>query len=255
MGSEQDRWMSLELLSITGGSLSGISSTNSKGSHGIVGNTKDFIIQDVKLVAPAESPNTDGFHIGNSTGITITNAEIGTGDDCISIGSGVTNISITNVQCGPGHGISLGSLGKYPNEQEVSGLLVKNCTFTNTDNGVRIKTWPGCPENTVSDVRFEDIVVTNVSNPIIINQQYCDKKSCTSEPSRVKLTDIHFKNIKGTSFTKTAITLSCSEGVPCENVELVDIDLKHNLADGVATALCKNVKGVTSGIQNPSSCL
>ncbi|XP_042495426.1 exopolygalacturonase-like [Macadamia integrifolia] len=247
----------LNVQSVLSGSLNDITSVNSQGFHILVGNTQDFNIHDVKINAPKFSPNTDGIHVGNSTGITIANAEIGTGDDCVSIGSGTSKISVTNVKCGPGHGISLGSLGKYPDEKAVSSLLVKNCTLTSTDNGVRIKTWPGSPDNIVNDVRFEDITMTNVSNPIIINQNYCDKKACDSTPSHVKLSGIHFKNIKGTSFTKTAVALGCSSGAPCEQVELVDIDLKPATDAGAVDATCANVKGViTSGVLNPKpSCV
>ncbi|XP_042495425.1 exopolygalacturonase-like [Macadamia integrifolia] len=242
----------IQLSGITGGSLSDITFLNSKAFHVTIGQSNDFIIHDVKITAPGSSPNTDGIHISDSTGITVTNSVIGTGDDCVSIGAGTSNIAVTNIQCGPGHGISLGSLGKYPNEKAVKGLLVKNCSFTSTDNGVRIKTWPGAPDNTVSDIRFEDITMTNVSNPIIINQKYCDKKACESTPSRVKLTDIHFKNIKGTSFKQTAVSLICSEGAPCEGVELVDIELKPAAGNGDANSTCVNVKGVTtSGVQVP----
>ncbi|XP_042495428.1 exopolygalacturonase-like [Macadamia integrifolia] len=242
----------LKLEGITGGSLNDIISVNSQGFHFHISNSKDFNIHDFKINAPGFSPNTDGLHISNSASVSITNAEIGTGDDCVSIGAGTSNISVTNVICGPGHGISVGSLGKYPNEKEVNGLLVKNCTLASTTNGVRIKTWPGSPDNTVTNVRFEDITLTNVSNPIIINQNYCDKKACESTPSRVKLTDIHFKNIKGTTFGKTGVTLTCSKGVPCEKVELVDIDLKPSTAAGDLASTCENVNGVTTtGVLNP----
>ncbi|KAF3661469.1 Polygalacturonase [Capsicum annuum] len=83
-----------------------------------------------------------GIHVARSRGVNITNSQISTGDDCISIGDGVQQMYITTVTCGPGHGISVGSLGKTTGELPVVGVFVQNCTFIDTDNGVRVKTWP-----------------------------------------------------------------------------------------------------------------
>jgi polygalacturonase len=62
-------------------------------------------VQGVRVSAAGDSPNTDGIHVQSSTGVTILNSRIGTGDDCVSIGPGTSNLWIENVACGPGHGI------------------------------------------------------------------------------------------------------------------------------------------------------
>lgn len=99
--------------------IQGITSLNSKGFHiGIVNGGK-ITIQHVTIRAPADSPNTDGIHTQNTNKIKIINSNIGTEDDCISIGEGSTNINITGVNCGPGHGISIGSIGKHPSDKGV----------------------------------------------------------------------------------------------------------------------------------------
>jgi len=130
------------------------------------------------VIAPESSINTDGIHIGRSSHINIIDSSIRTGDDCISLGDGSRQVTVTGVTCGPGHGISVGSLGKYENEEPVVGLTVSNCTLINTQNGVRIKTWPASNAGSVSDMHFEDIVMVNVGYPIIIDQQYCPWNQC-----------------------------------------------------------------------------
>ena len=74
--------------------------------------------------------------------------------------------------CGLGHGISVGSLGGGPNEEDVSGIIVTNCTFIETQNGLRVKTWATSYTSNVFNLTFEDIIMDNVNNPIIIDQQY-----------------------------------------------------------------------------------
>jgi galacturan 1,4-alpha-galacturonidase len=111
----------------------------------------------------------------------VIDSKISTGDDCISLGDGSRDILIKGVICGPGHGISVGSLGKYQNEQPVSRIRVIGCTLTNTQTGVRIKTWPQSYPGNATDMRFENIIMNNVDNPIFINQGYCPWNQCKSQ--------------------------------------------------------------------------
>ncbi|XP_077212449.1 exopolygalacturonase-like [Tasmannia lanceolata] len=247
---------SIKLIFVTDATIRGISSVNSKFFHMNIVESKNIKIISVKISAPGDSPNTDGIHIGESTGVKISRSVIGTGDDCISVGPGSSNISISNVFCGPGHGISVGSLGKYPNEEDVVGLHVRNCTLTGTTNGVRIKTFAASSPSSASNFTFEDIVMNNVYNPIIIDQEYCPYSSCNQEsPSRVKISGISFTNIRGVSASPVAVNLLCSKAVPCQNVQLSDINLAYNGQKGESRASCTNVKGASSGQQIPPSCI
>ncbi|KAK7401466.1 hypothetical protein VNO78_12976 [Psophocarpus tetragonolobus] len=226
--------------------IQGITSKDSKNFHVNVLGCNNITFTNFNIIAPATSPNTDGIHIGRSIHVNITNTNIATGDDCISLGDGSKQITVLNVTCGPGHGISVGSLGKYLNEEPVEGFTVKNCTLNNTDNGLRIKTWPSTLVTiTVSDMHFEDIKMVNVKNPIIIDQEYCPWNQCTKEgPSKIKISKVTFKSIVGTSATQEGVILDCSSGVPCEDVVLSDIDLTFN-GTIVATKLA-NVKPIMS---------
>ncbi|MFQ6621112.1 hypothetical protein Gotur_003138, partial [Gossypium turneri] len=116
---------------------------------------KNITFEHFTVFTPDESLNTDGIHIGRSDGVNVLNSEIKTSDDCVSIGDGSKNLVINGVTCGPGHGISIGSLRLFKNEEPVDGVIVKNCTLTNTSNGVRIKTWPGAEPGTCLNIHFE----------------------------------------------------------------------------------------------------
>ncbi|KAL0685729.1 hypothetical protein Bca4012_052577 [Brassica carinata] len=229
---------------------------DAKNFHINVIGAKNLTFEDIRIVAPDESPNTDGIHVGRSDGIKIINTNIKTGDDCISVGDGMKNLLVERVTCGPGHGISIGSLGLYGHEEDVTGVKVVNCTLRNTDNGVRIKTWPSAAcSTTASGIHFENIILQNVSNPILIDQEYCPWNRCNkNKPSSIKLVDIKFKNIKGSSGNKDAVKLLCSKGFPCKNVEIGDIDITYNGKDGPATFQCSNVSPKLVGKQCPKAC-
>ncbi|KAL6224562.1 hypothetical protein ACLB2K_003417 [Fragaria x ananassa] len=244
----------LRLDFVTQGHIDTITSLNSKNTHINLFACKDVLISNVKIIAPGDSPNTDGIHIGNSQNIYIVDTHISTGDDCVSVLPGSQYINVTGVYCGPGHGISIGSLGRTAGES-VSDLYVKNCRFVDTQNGVRIKTWAvDAKPGTVSRVGFEHIEMDNVDNPIVIDQEYCPGGGCSKqESSKVQIRDVKFNDIRGSSATKEAVTLKCSQSVPCQDIELKDIDLKNGGPGGPAVSLSYNVRGRTYGIQNPPS--
>ncbi|KAF5949370.1 hypothetical protein HYC85_011363 [Camellia sinensis] len=248
--------MNLRFNFITNSIVRDVTSKDSKNFHVNVLGCKNFTFQHFTISAPGTSINTDGIHIGDSIGINILDTSIQTGDDCVSIGDGSQQVTVERVTCGPGHGISIGSLGKYPNEDPVVGINVKNCTLSNTMNGVRVKTWPSSPAPGIaSDMHFEDITMNNVGNPIIIDQEYCPYNQCQLKvPSKVKISNVSFKNIRGSSSTQLAVKLVCSKSTPCENVEISNIDLTYTGKEGPATSLCTNIQPKLSGTHNPPIC-
>ncbi|KAI9160112.1 hypothetical protein LWI28_005171 [Acer negundo] len=241
---------------ITNAIVEDITSKDSKQFHVNVLGCNNLTFRRFTISAPEHSLNTDGIHIGRSTGINIADSNIGTGDDCVSIGDGSRQITITNVTCGPGHGISVGSLGKYMNEEPVVGVTVRNCSFFNTMNGVRIKTWPASFRGSVSDMHFEDIIMNNVSSPVIIDQIYCPHNECNAKlPSLVRISNVSFKNIRGTSSTPVAVKLACSSGIPCRGVEISDIDLRYTGKEaGAAVSECSNVRPKIFGKHSLTIC-
>ncbi|XP_073104390.1 exopolygalacturonase-like [Elaeis guineensis] len=264
--------LSMRFCKISNAKIANLTLLDSKGFHMSIQRSSNINVRNLNISAPKNSHNTDGIHSSGSNNIDLATLTIGTGDDCISIGQGNTNVSISNVACGPGHGISIGSLGKYKNEKNVVGVNVRNCTISGMSNGIRIKTWPGAPPSEASNITFEDIIIQNVSNAIIIDQEYCPGHHCNNEPSGVKIHNVTYRRIRGTSNKAVAVNFMCSQLVPCENVTLHDINLEFvsnpgslgitsshiqnnsSLVQNV-TSSCLNVKGMALGIQKPATCL
>ncbi|VVA92469.1 unnamed protein product [Arabis nemorensis] len=244
---------------VTDSSIEGITSLNSEMGHFNFFSVHHFNITGVTITAPGDSPNTDGIKMGFSSNMHISNTHIGTGDDCISILSGTSNLDISNVTCGPGHGISVGSLGKNKDEKDVKGLTVRDTIFNGTSDGIRIKTWESSASKILaSNFIYEIIKMIDVGKPINIDQKYCPHPPCEKKgESHVQIEDLKLKNIYGTSKNKVAVNLQCSKSFPCKNVQLIDINLKHNgrHEDGPATAVCQNVDGSARGKMVPQHCL
>ncbi|KAL1206892.1 Polygalacturonase ADPG2 [Cardamine amara subsp. amara] len=204
----------------------------------------DVEVTNVVVTAPGNSPNTDGIHITNTQNIRVSKSIIGTGDDCISIESGSQNVQINDITCGPGHGISIGSLGDDNSNAFVSGVTVDGAKLSDTDNGVRIKTYQG-GSGTASNIIFENIQMENVKNPIIIDQDYCDKSKCPQEKSAVQVRNVVYRNISGTSASDNAITFNCSKNHPCQGIVLDKVNIKG----GKAT--CTNANVIDKGAVLP----
>ncbi|KAG9449400.1 hypothetical protein H6P81_009365 [Aristolochia fimbriata] len=208
---------------------------------------------NLMITAPESSPNTDGIHVTATQNIRIMNSVIRTGDDCISIVSGARNVKATDITCGPGHGISIGSLGDGKQEDHVSDVVVDGAKLTGTTNGVRIKTWVGGSGN-AKNIQFLNIAVSNVTYPIIIDQDYCDSnKPCPEQGSAVEVSNVVYKNIKGTSASDVAIKFDCSKSVPCHGIVLQDVNLVRDEGEAAKTE-CRNVIGSSRGQIAPPSC-
>ncbi|KAL6958290.1 galacturonan 1,4-alpha-galacturonidase [Sarracenia purpurea var. burkii] len=242
---------SLYIYDVHNAQFRGIRLINSMGFHMHISGSSNIRVHEVKINSPATSPNTDGIHISKSQGVKIVKTAISTGDDCISLGQGTTGVTISKVSCGPGHGISVGSLGKLANEMDVAGVMVKNCTLTGTENGIRIKTWPGSGPSRASGMLFSDILMNNVQNPIIIDQGYGGQSN--KPPSRVQISNVIYQNIFGTTTSPVAVNLMCSKNAPCQNVRFQGINLRP-VGKGAITSACVNAQVGFTGFQNPRPC-
>ncbi|CAN6268900.1 unnamed protein product [Urochloa humidicola] len=117
-GNGQTWWVmkrsdaALKLVKCNNLELSQFSSKDSPQVHIAIRQSNGVNVFGLTITAPGSSPNTDGINIARSQGVRIAGSRIGTGDDCVAITSGSSFVTVDGVECGPGHGVSVGSLGK-----------------------------------------------------------------------------------------------------------------------------------------------
>jgi polygalacturonase len=137
----------------------------------------DVVFRNLKILAPADSPNTDAIDPFSSSHVVIDHVFSDVGDDNVAIKSGAINsagpdapsrdITITDCRFLHGHGLSIGS--------EIAGgaqnIRAERIHFDGTDNGIRIKANRD-RGNDVSHLVFRDIEMNNVKNALIISEYY-----------------------------------------------------------------------------------
>ena len=129
----------------------------------------------IKLFAPDSadpvnpSHNTDGVDLAETNAL-FQDCIISTGDDNIAIGSSGSvskDILVTNCFFGFGHGLSIGSF----TSGGVSNLTVVNCTFSNTGNGIKIKSERN-RGGVVQNLNYYNLTMTNVGWPVQFYSYY-----------------------------------------------------------------------------------
>lgn len=132
---------------------------------------ENVTLDNLTILAPSRSANTDGVDPDSCRNVRISNCHIDVGDDCIVIKSGYNedgrrvgipceNILISNCTFAHGHGgVAIGS--------EMSGsvrnVTVVNCVFDGTERGLRVKTALG-RGGVVEYFRASNLIMRNISD-------------------------------------------------------------------------------------------
>ncbi|KAG9609517.1 glycoside hydrolase, partial [Aureobasidium melanogenum] len=121
-------------------------------------------------------------------------------DDCVAITSG-NNITVSNMYCDGGHGLSIGSVGGKSNNN-VTNILFENSKVLNSQNGARIKTNSGTT-GYIANIEYRNIQVSNISiYGIDIQQDYLNGGPTGIPTNGVVIRNITMSNIRGTAQTK-----------------------------------------------------
>ena len=233
--------------------LENITLKNSPKFHFVPADCDNVVVSNVTIVAPEHAANTDAIDPSGHH-ILITKCRIDVGDDDVAIKAGKSqppgqfqteDITITDCTILHGHGISIGS----ETDGGVRDVTVRNCTFENTENGLRIKSQRG-KGGLVEDIHYSDIGMTNVNPAITLTCYYMNNSagdSAQAPASKQSTEDLAgskipvFRNISISNVTATCqkgagvitglpesaisnvvlenVTLSCATGLQIKNAE------------------------------------
>lgn len=213
-------------------SISGVRLRNSPFWNTHIVYSEDVTIHDVRIENPPDAPNGDGIDIDSSVFVRVSDTFIDAGDDAICIKSGkdeqgravdapAENITVTNCTIKHGHGgIVIGS----ETAGDVRHVVVSNCTFSDTDRGVRIKSQRG-RGGVVEDLRFDTIVMRGVVCPFVINGYYFT--DINSEPESVgegtpTVRNVHFHHITAHDAASAGFMAGLPEQ-PFSGISLTDV--------------------------------
>ncbi len=229
--------------------------SNSPDFHLKIQDTSNLKIDQILIHSEQKSPNTDGINMSSVKGVTITNSTIYNGDDGIAFNSGnnspCSNVNISNIDMYYGHGISFGSTIN----SNMENMDIEHIRFFNTANGIRIKAHDGRKNDdhkheknkksdfamssddsdanlgdfdpelgkssaaTVHNIKYNDIQMENVDNPIIFDLSYDN-----SDWAKIQINNIAFSNIATTN-SKHSVSLICGSTNNCNNITANDIKL------------------------------
>ena len=219
--------------------MENITLRNSPKFHFVPTDCEDVIITNVTILAPEHAANTDAIDPSGRR-MLITKCKIDVGDDNIAIKAGKKipghdfeseDITVTVCTFLHGHGMSIGS----ETAGGVRNVTVKNCTFENTENGIRIKSQRG-KGGIVENIFCDGITMSNVNPAITLTCYYANNSSgdtnqpaVADEATKVSEKIPTYRNIRISNLTatcpKSAGTIvglpeSCISNVVLENVKI-----------------------------------
>jgi polygalacturonase len=229
---------------------------NSPSFHLVPTECEDVVITNVTIKAPYNSPNTDAIDPSLCRNVLITGCHIDVGDDNVAIKSGRSlpgrdfaceDITVTDCVFLHGHGMSIGS----ETTGGVRNVTVRNCTFENTENGIRIKSQRG-KGGVVENIRFSDLTMKNVDPAITFTCYYMNnsahdagqpvapKEDAAAADPRIPLyRNIHISNLTATC-QRSAGTIN---GLPDGLISDVVLENVHITAATTGLTI-RNAKGI-----------
>ncbi|KAF1990884.1 glycoside hydrolase family 28 protein [Aulographum hederae CBS 113979] len=184
--------------------------------------------------------NTDGTNTWNSADVFIANWTVQNGDDCVAAKGNTTNLHVKNVTCLEGNGMTVGSVGQYPLTPDYDeDILFEDVVVRRGINAGYIKTWQGVPQDNsgngdaggggsglVRNVTFRNFEIEDVGLPIQLSQCiYSETGADICDTSKMRVEDVVWENVRGTSRYNIAASIFCTSNAPCPGIFFRDVNI------------------------------
>jgi len=225
----------------------GVTIQNAPKFHFVPTECDGVLVENATFLAPERAPNTDAIDPSMCRNVTITGCLIDVGDDNVAVKSGKPAASrefaceglvITNCTFKHGHGVSIGS----ETVGGVKDVVVRNCSFEDTDYGIRIKS-DRQRGGTVENLLYENITMKNVRGAITFTSYYPNIPA-TDTPQPVTKTTPAYKNITVRNLTATSTKdAGVIVGLPESPIEKVLLENVQITAAGAGLEI-RHVRGI-----------
>ncbi|PKU81764.1 probable polygalacturonase [Dendrobium catenatum] len=215
----------------------------------------NVVIRSVTILAPHDSPNTDGIDPDSSSNVCIEDSFISTGDDLVAVKSGwdeygiaygrpSTAITIRRITgSSPFSAIAIGSEASGG----VENILIQNINIYSTGIGIHIKTNAG-RGGYIRNVTISDVYMNRVGKGVRIAGDVGDHPDDKFDPGALPRVDgVTIRNVWGVG-VKEAGSIEGIKGSPFTRICLWNVKL-WGVGRQMEAWKCAAVSGVAVGVQ------
>ncbi|KMT11931.1 hypothetical protein BVRB_5g098950 [Beta vulgaris subsp. vulgaris] len=210
----------------------------------------NVVVRYVTILAPVDSPNTDGIDPDSSSNVCIEDSYVSTGDDMVAIKSGwdeyglafgrpSSDITIRRITgSSPFSGIAIGS--------EMSGgvenVLAEHINLFNMGVGIHLKTKVG-RGGYIRNITVANIYIKNAKKGVKISGDVGDHADDKFDPKAIPVVqDIRMKSIWGENIQQPGLVKGI-KNAPFTNICLSDINLYGSFKLRTRPWECSDVEG------------
>lgn len=219
---------------------------------------RNVVVRYVTILAPHDSPNTDGVDPDSSSNVCIEDCYISTGDDLVAVKSGwdeygikygrpSSGITIRRITgSSPFAGIAVGS----ETSGGVQNVLAEHITLFNTGVGVNIKTNIG-RGGFIKNITISNVWMENIRTGLRIAGDVGDHPDNNFNPNALPFVQgITFRNIRGVEVQKAG-SMRGLKSSPFTGIYLSEINLVAAAKSRSPLWDCSDVSGDAGNVSPP----